>query len=95
MKGKRLCKKCGKKVLYEHKAVLLMTFQGYKNLEKVYWHFQCYLDWINEELESRAMKLYSNSMKGAMEKFIPMLNNTINNGQEETNKDKVYHFRPS
>jgi len=95
MKGKKICKKCGLRITPEQKAVLLLTFQGERNLEKVYWHFQCYLDWVNESLESRAMKLYNISMKNAMDRFMPMVKGIVNNGQEETNKDNLQTFRIS
>jgi hypothetical protein len=89
MKGKKICKRCGKKIIEDEKAVMLMTFIGNKNLEKVYWHWQCYLDWRNESLENRAKELYYNSMQGALKQLPGFLNKIgLNNGQEE-NKYKV------
>lgn len=87
MKGKKICKRCKKRILPSQKAVMLMTFEGIKNIEKVYWHFQCYLDWRNECLESRAIKLYQQSLSNALPEFKSVINNLVESyDEEETNK---------
>jgi len=80
-----ICKRCNKKIKETDKAVLWKTFKGKKVLEEVYWHFKCFIEWRNESLENRAMKLYKNSMMGALQKFNKMFNK---NNNEET-KDKI------
>jgi hypothetical protein len=69
MKGKKICKRCKKPILIDEKGVMLMTFKGNTNLEKLYYHWQCYLDWINEELEIRAKRLYGDAMQGALKQL--------------------------
>ena len=90
MKGKKICKRCNKKILIDEKGVCLHTFQGEKNLEKVYWHWQCYLDWRNESLENRAKKIYANTMKSILPGFKKMLGGIMNNNEEETKENKIY-----
>jgi len=87
MKGKKICKRCKKRITEEEKGVMLMTFIGNKNLEKIYYHWQCYLDWINESLENRAIEIYSKSMKGALNKLPKFLESMGLNNEE--NKDKI------
>jgi hypothetical protein len=87
MKGKKICKRCKEKILPSQKAVMLMTFKGNTNLEKVYWHFQCYIDWRNESLENRALKLYQQSLSNALPEFKEVINNLVGSyDEEETNK---------
>ena len=74
---KKICKRCGKEVSKKQKAVLLKTFQGEKTLEEFYFHFQCYLDWLNQSIEDKAKKIYSESMKIVGERFAPMVNNIL------------------
>jgi len=69
MKGKKICKRCQEKILPEDKYTMLGTFQGDKTIRKDYWHFQCFLDWFNESVHNRAMKVYNESMKGALQKL--------------------------
>jgi hypothetical protein len=87
MKGKKICKRCKERIHPNQKAVMLMTFQGNETLEKVYWHFQCYIDWRNESLENRAVKLYQQSLSNALPDFKGVINNLVGDyDEEETNK---------
>jgi hypothetical protein len=63
MKGKKKCKRCGEIVTLDDKGVMLMTFQGNENLEKVYWHWKCYLDWLNESIGNKAAELVSKNIQ--------------------------------
>ena len=73
MKGIKNCKRCNKKILPEDKAVMLMTFTGEKSLEKVYWHWQCYIDWINESIKNKSVKQMQEAMGPTLQKLKPML----------------------
>jgi hypothetical protein len=48
---------------------MLLTFQGDKNIEKVYWHFNCFLKWRDESLENRAKQMFNNSIAETMKMF--------------------------
>jgi len=85
MKGIKRCKRCGKKILIDEKGVCLHTFIGEKNLEKVYWHWQCYLDWRDESLENRAKGIYNKTMEACIPQLKGMIGGLMNN-EEETNK---------
>jgi hypothetical protein len=93
MKGIKRCKRCGKKILIDEKAVLLKTFIGEKNLEQVFWHFQCYLDWRDESLENRAKKIYNNTMKAIIPQFKGMLNRIGIDNEETTKEGGILQFR--
>lgn len=84
MKGKKVCKYCKNLITPDEKAVLLMTFKGNKNLEKVYFHFKCYIEWFNKSLENKAIDIYSDTMK----KIIPEVAALIDN-EEETTKSQI------
>jgi len=88
MAKQNICKRCNKKILKIDKAVLLKTFIGEKDLENVYWHFQCYLDWRDENLESRAKRIYADTMKAIVPQFKNMLSGIVPN-EEETNKSSL------
>lgn len=87
MKGIKRCKRCGKKILIDEKAVLLKTFKGNETLEQVFWHFQCYLDWRDESLEIRAKKIYNNTMSAIVPQFTKMLGKF--NNEEETKENNL------
>lgn len=73
MKGIKICDRCAKKILPDQKGVCLHTFKGEQSLEKVFWHYNCYLDWINERLEHRATELYNRSLQAAMPQLSSMM----------------------
>lgn len=81
--------------MIDEKAVMLMTFQGNKTLEKVYWHWQCYLDWRDESLENRAKKIYNDTMMAIVPKFKDMLGNLGMNiqNEEETKESDILQVR--
>ena len=83
--GRKICERCNKKILLKDKAVLLKTFIGEKDLENVYWHFQCYLDWRDESLNNRAKKIYNDTMTAIIPKFKDMLGNLTNNEETKGN----------
>jgi len=92
MTGKKVCKRCGKKILIDEKAVELKTFIGFKNLENIFWHWKCYLEWRDESLENRAKKIYADTMKQIVPGFQKMLKGITVNNEEETNKNMVYNM---
>ena len=69
MKGKKICKKCGEKITPEQKGTLLLTFKGEENLEKVYFHFDCFLKWRDKSLDIRAKRMFNDSMQETMKMF--------------------------
>ena len=73
MKGKKICDRCQNKITQEQKGVMLMTFKGNENQEKVYWHFDCYTEWINKSVSARAEAILNDSMK----KAFPGINNIL------------------
>lgn len=78
----KVCKKCDKEITKNEKGVTWITFRGKEELEKIHWHFNCFLEWRNESLENRAQKLFQESMK----KSIPMMKDLmkgIYNGKEK------------
>lgn len=83
-KGIKVCKKCGNKILPEQKGVLLNTFIGENNLEKVYWHWECYLTWFNEKIFDKSKNMLAQSVnlmvpQNVRDDIKKMLNgNTIN-----------------
>jgi hypothetical protein len=79
MKGLKICKRCGKKIMITDKAVMLMTFQGDKTQEKVFWHWQCYLDWRDESISHRAMITY----KETLQKIMPQTKEFINHARQQ------------
>lgn len=66
MKGRKICKRCDLDINIEDKAVCLHTFKGLESLEKVFWHFQCYLDWRDESITNRANQVVAASMNKAV-----------------------------
>jgi hypothetical protein len=90
------CKRCGKKILIDEKAVELKTFIGNKNLENLFWHWQCYLDWRDESLTIRAKKIYADTMKACIPKFKWMLKGLgINEETTNSKEGDILQFRPS
>jgi len=89
MDGIKICKRCNKKILVDEKGVCLNTFQGNKSLEKVYWHWQCYLDWRDESLEIRAKKIYNTTMMACIPNFKDMLNQMGRINNEETKPEDI------
>lgn len=69
MKGKKVCKECGEKILPEQKGVLLHTFHGYLNLEKVYFHFDCWIKFLNNKSMERATNQLNRAMGIARDIF--------------------------
>lgn len=65
--GKKICKRCGKPILIDDKAVLLMTFKGDEGLEKVFFHWQCYLDWWDSCVKNKANQIIDESAHTALE----------------------------
>lgn len=74
----KICKKCHKIIKKNEKGVTWITFEDEKELEVVHWHWQCFIYWKNESLETRAMKLYNASMGKSMN----ILKGIMNNGKE-------------
>lgn len=52
----KTCKECKKKINNQDKGVALLTFQGEKKIESMYFHFNCYLDWLNRCILAKADK---------------------------------------
>lgn len=75
MKGIKKCKSCGFKIHETDKAVMLMTFIGNKTMEKVFWHFTCYLKWLEESLDIKAKQLFNDTMRKTMEMFMGVVKN--------------------
>ncbi len=63
----KICKRCGKEIKKEEKAVLLRTFDDKNIYEELYFHLKCWIDDINERLEKRAIELYKTSMNKSMD----------------------------
>ena len=73
MKGKKICDRCKKKIGLDEKGVMLMTFLGNENLEKVYWHFDCYIEWRDKSIELRARSLINQSVKVALPNVVNLM----------------------
>lgn len=86
--GKKICERCKKKIKDSQKAVLLKTFTGEETEEEVYWHFQCFLDWRDESLQNRAMKIYNKTMNSTISKLNKAFNMNQNN-EEETKENNI------
>jgi len=84
MKGKKVCQRCKKVIQIDEKGVLLMTFEGNKNLEKRYWHWKCYLEWRDESIKNHAEEV----LNKAIIQVIPSeIISALNNGRnKQTNK---------
>jgi CDP-diacylglycerol pyrophosphatase len=80
----KICKRCNKEIKKEEKQVLLKTFDNKKTYEELYFHIQCWVEDINENLQNRAIKLYQDSMSKSM----GILKGIIGNGKE-TNQSFV------
>lgn len=84
---KKICKRCDKQIKKNEKGVTWITFEGEKELEKIHWHWQCFLDWRNESIENRAKKIYADTMKKIMPMAKQMVGNVLN---EEEIKSNLY-----
>ena len=83
-----ICKRCNKIINKKDKSVLLKTFEGKNTLEEIYFHWKCYLDWINESIENKAKKIYSKTI----EKIIPHAKTMVDKmlfNNEETNENNI------
>lgn len=79
------CVECKKKINNKEKAAALLTYQGEKKLEGVYFHFNCYLKWLNRSVGIKAQKAVKKAFDKTI-KSVPQLKNIMenmfNNGEE-------------
>ena len=70
----KICKKCNRIIKKNEKGVTWITFQGDKELEKIHFHWTCFIEWRDESIENRAKKIYSETMG----KVLPQAKGIIN-----------------
>lgn len=68
--SKKTCKVCRKKIKNDDKWVSLMTHEGEKCLEKVFFHFGCFLNWFNDRVNKHADMKITKSAPIALKKVI-------------------------
>lgn len=66
------CKECHRRIRDNDKAVVLATFKNRKAIERVYFHFDCYLKWFDRCVNERANKKINIAAPLAIEKFSKM-----------------------
>lgn len=81
------CKECGKKI--QGKGVLLLTFNNDKVLERVYFHFGCYLSWWDRCVKAKAEEIINEAAPRAYKKALNMLPKFFNNDGKQ-DKDSSY-----
>ena len=88
----KTCKECGKKIQREDRSVLLATFDNDKTIETVYFHFSCYLDWLNRSISIRAderiKKAAPIALKKALGQSPKMLGSILQNLFNPNDKEK-------
>jgi len=62
----KVCIKCKKEILPYDKFATLITNEGKKVVETIYFHFKCYLEWLNESITNKAKKMVSSAAGKAM-----------------------------
>lgn len=79
----KTCKECRKKIQRGDKSVLLATFDYGKVIETIYFHFKCYLAWLNRSIAAHAEKAIRRSapiaLKEALDQSPKMLNGILQN----------------
>ena len=67
------CKRCSKEISKKEKYARLETWDKEKLKEQINWHFVCYLEWIQESINNRAMKLFQDNMQVTMKSLSNVL----------------------
>lgn len=74
---KKICKKCNLEIKKHEKGVTWITFEGNKELEVIHWHYKCFLEWRDENLQERAKKLYTSTVKAMMPQLTQMVKKKV------------------
>ena len=87
---KVFCKRCNKEIKKGEKVAGMHTYNNFPEIsDECYFHFQCFLDWRNENIENRAKKIYAETIKKVIPQTKEMLKGLGINNEEETNKDNL------
>lgn len=66
----KICMRCQKEIVKKDKAVSLKTFiEGVKDLEEVFFHYSCYLEWLNENIGKKAEGMFRQAI-GVTQKVV-------------------------
>jgi hypothetical protein len=74
LNDKKICKRCNERIHEDDKFTLLGTYWKGDLNDEVFFHFRCYIDWINESIAAHSNKQMKQLMDEQMGKFQPMLN---------------------
>lgn len=85
-KLKVICKGCGKVIRSREKQVQWITRDDALIIEDISFHFKCFIDWRDESIKNRAMKVYNDSMNKVLPRFYNDLKKSIPNLNEEETK---------
>ena len=95
MKKIIFCERCKLEIKKGDKAYRMHTYNCFPEVsDERYFHFKCFLEWLDEKINEKAIKAFKGSMKTIMPMIKPMAEKIANNVigyNEETNKNKIYN----
>lgn len=84
------CKYCNKGIKKGTKVAGLYTYNDFPKVsDETYFHFNCFLKWLNTSIENKAKKIYSQTMTKIIPQARGMIDKILNNNEEETNKSYI------
>ena len=83
----KICKRCDKIIKNNEKGVTWITFKGSKELEKIHFHWNCFLEWRDESITNKAKKIYSETMGKVLPQVKGMIDKILHN--EQPNQYKI------
>ena len=84
----KICKRCDKIIKKNEKGVTWITFKGSKELEKIHFHWNCFIEWRNESITNKAKKIYAETMGKVLPQAQGMIDKILHN--EQPTQYKIY-----
>ena len=77
----KICKRCNKIIKKNEKGVTWITFLGNKELEKIHFHWRCFIEWRDESITNKAKKIYSETMGKVLPQAQGVIDKILHNEQ--------------